>query len=186
MGTFTKSFGAVGGYIAADKATITYLRQASSGSQHSASLAPAVCQQVISAIKIILGEDGTTLGQEKLTALKDNIKFFREGISRIGCHVMGVDDSPVVPMMIYYPAKIPAFSRECLDRDLAVVVVGFPATSLIGARSRFCISAAHKRKDLADAIEKIGEVVRVVGMGYGEKYSEADIAAKRAQALKDL
>lgn len=62
MGTFTKSFGAVGGYIAGSQELITYMRQASAGSAYSASLSPPCCQQIISAIKIIIGEDGTDLG----------------------------------------------------------------------------------------------------------------------------
>lgn len=41
-----------------------------------------------------------------------------------------------------------AFSRECLARGLAVVVVGFPATSILLARARFCLSAAHTKEML--------------------------------------
>lgn len=59
--------------------------------------------------------------------------------------VFGDWDSPVVPMMLYNPAKIAAFSRECYKRGLAVVVVGFPATSLIESRTRFCVSAGHTK-----------------------------------------
>jgi len=41
-----------------------------------------------------------------------------------------------------------AFSRECLERGLAIVVVGFPAVSIIAARARFCLSAAHTKEML--------------------------------------
>ena len=41
-----------------------------------------------------------------------------------------------------------AFSRECLARGLAVVVVGFPATPIVAARARFCLSAAHTKEML--------------------------------------
>jgi len=41
-----------------------------------------------------------------------------------------------------------AFSRECLARGLAIVVVGFPATSILLARARFCLSAAHTKEML--------------------------------------
>ena len=46
----------------------------------------------------------------------------------------------VMPVLLYNPTKIAAFSRECLKRGLAVVTVGFPATPLIESRARFCIS----------------------------------------------
>ena len=55
--------------------------------------------------------------------------------------------------MLYQPAKISAFSRLCLDRGVAVVVVGFPATPLLTARARICISAAHTRQQLEEALE---------------------------------
>lgn len=44
-----------------------------------------------------------------------------------------------------------------LERDIAVVSVGFPATNLIGGRVRFCISAAHTREMLDRALEAIDE-----------------------------
>jgi serine palmitoyltransferase len=53
---------------------------------------------------------------------------------------------------------VSAFSRECLKRGLAVVVVGYPATPIITSRARFCMSAAHTREDLDHALKQISEV----------------------------
>jgi len=167
MGTFTKSFGAVGGYIASSKPVVSYLRSVCPGHVYSASISPPACQQVISAMKIIMGEDGTDIGQKKLTSLRENSNFFRRRMMEMGCHVLGDWDSPVVPVMLYNPAKIPAFSRECYARNLAVVVVGFPASPLLLSRTRFCISAAHTRKELEAALKKIEEVCEVIGIKYG-------------------
>ena len=52
MGTFTKSFGGMGGYIAASKDTIAFLRRTCAGSSYHNSLSPVVCQQVISSFKV--------------------------------------------------------------------------------------------------------------------------------------
>lgn len=52
MGTFTKSFGAMGGYIAASRETITFLRKRCAGSVVHNSLSPVVCQQVLSALRV--------------------------------------------------------------------------------------------------------------------------------------
>jgi serine palmitoyltransferase len=168
MGTFTKSFGAVGGYIAADASVINHLRHACAGSVYSPSISTPACQQVISAVQIIMGEDGTTIGQTKLKSLRDNANYFRKRLTDMGCHVLGDYDSPVVPTMLYNPAKIPAFSRECYDRGIAVVVVGFPASPLLLSRTRFCISAAHTRKDLDWALSRIEEVCESVGLKYAK------------------
>jgi len=166
MGTFTKSFGAVGGYMAGSKSLVSYLRQASVGSVASASISPPACQQILSALNIIMGRDGTDLGKRKLRALRENSDYFRRRVTEMGFHVLGDYGSPVVPLMLYHPAKIPAFSRECLKRKLAVVVVGFPAAPLLLSRTRVCISAGHKKKDLDDALEKISEVGDMTDIKY--------------------
>lgn len=55
--------------------------------------------------------------------------------------------------MMYSPGKLAAFSRACLRDAVAVVVVGFPATTLVNARMRVCISAAHTKEDLDYGLE---------------------------------
>lgn len=71
----------------------------------------------------------------------------------MGLHVLGDWDSPVMPVMVYHLCYISGISRRCLERHIAVVVVGFPATALLQSRMRVCISAAHSREDLDYALE---------------------------------
>ena len=52
MGTFTKSFGGMGGYVAADKRVIDELRRECAGSAYHNSLSPVVCQQIISSFQV--------------------------------------------------------------------------------------------------------------------------------------
>jgi serine palmitoyltransferase len=166
MGTFTKSFGGMGGYIAASKECISFLRTRCSGSVYHNSLSPVVCQQILSAFKVIMGEDGSDIGAKKLRALRDNSNYFRMRLNEMGLHVLGNYDSPIMPVMLYNPTKIPAFSRECYKRGLAVVVVGFPACPILLSRARFCISAGHTREDLDMALEKIDEICDVLKLRY--------------------
>ena len=166
MGTFTKSFSGMGGYVAADKATIDYLRVKSNGALFHNSLSPIVTKQVITAFDVIEGNDGTNIGKDKINRLISNSNFFRSELEKIGLHVYGDYDSPIIPVMIYFPAKIGAVSRECLKRGLAVVVVGFPATPVILSRARFCISAGHTREDLVKALEIIKEVSDLMCLNY--------------------
>jgi len=162
MGTFTKSFASVGGYIAGSKELIGLIRRSNFASLYSTNMSTAAAQQVIGAMRVITGEDGTDLGQKKLQALKDNSNFFRKGLIERGFQVYGEKDSPVVPVMIYYPCKLMAFSRACLERGIAVVIVGFPATSLLMSRVRFCISAAHTIEDLQWALDELNEIGEIL------------------------
>jgi len=166
MGTFTKSFGAMGGYIASSNAVITMLREKCAASAYHNAISPVVCQQIISSFSVIMGRDGTNIGKQKISALRDNSNYFRMRLHDMDLHVMGHYDSPIMPVMLYNPTKIAAFSRECLKRGLAVVVVGFPAVPILMSRARFCISAGHTRQDLDRALEEIDEVVDILKLRY--------------------
>lgn len=87
----------------------------------------------------------------------------------MGFVVYGDEGSPIVPALIFQPGKIAAFSREALARDLAVVVVGYPATPIDAARVRFCISASHTRADLERALQAISEIGDVMQMKFHRK-----------------
>jgi len=168
MGTFTKSFGGMGGYIAGDKVVIDELRSKCAASSYHNSLSPVVCQQIISSFEVIMGRDGTEIGEQKIAALRDNSNYFRMRLCDMGLHVLGHYDSPIMPVMLYNPTKIAAFSRECLKRGLAVVVVGFPAVPILMSRARFCISAGHKREDLDRALEEIDEIADLLKLRYSK------------------
>ena len=158
MGTFTKSFGAAGGYVAGSHELVARVRQYSSGCTDAVSMPPAVCAQILASLRVIAGEDGTTIGEEKLRALRENALFFRRGLEDLGLEVLGEHPSPVMPVMLYQPYKIGDFSRLAFNRKLAVVVVGAPATPVTYPRVRFCVSAAHSKSDLADALRAIDEI----------------------------
>ncbi|XP_062900585.1 serine palmitoyltransferase 2 [Mobula hypostoma] len=166
MGTFTKSFGAAGGYIGGKKELVDYLRSYSHSTVYATSMSAPVAEQIIASMKCIMGEDGTTLGQTRVQQLAENTRYFRRRLKEMGFIIYGNDDSPVVPLMLYMPAKIGAFGREMLKRNVGVVVVGFPATPIIESRARFCVSAAHTREMLDTALKVIGEVGDLLQLKY--------------------
>ncbi|KAK3691526.1 serine palmitoyltransferase component [Vermiconidia calcicola] len=164
MGTFTKSFGANGGYVAGPKALIDKIRVTNAGSIYGETPSPSVLMQISTSLKIINGEIGGNQGEERLQRLAFNSRYLRLGLKRLGFIIYGHDDSPIIPLLLYHPAKIPAFSHEMLKRKIAVVVVGYPATPLISSRARFCVSAAHTKDDLdrlLAACDQAGEVLQL-------------------------
>ena len=108
MGTFTKSFGAAGGYIAGSKQLINYLRVHSQSYIYPPSVSPPVSRQIISSMREIMQGEGL----KRVKQLARNSRYFRQRLQQLGCVVYGHDDSPVVPMMIYSPGT--QFNRKCL------------------------------------------------------------------------
>eukprot|EP00798_Chlamydomonas_sp_ICE-L_P019243 gene19243-25873_t len=163
MGTFTKSFGSCGGYIAGSRALIDHLKRWGPAHLMAGAMSPASAEQILSALQLLDNVDGSGRGPEKL---HDNANYVRQRLIDQGLKVLGDIDSPVMPIMIYHPGKIPAFSRFCMERGLAMVVVGFPATALLLSRARVCISAAHSREDLDYAVEALDDVTGMCMMRY--------------------
>ena len=106
MGTFTKSFGSAGGYIAGSKSLIKFLRANSHAHCYASSMAPAVTQQILTSMKIIMGLDGTNEGKKRIDQLARNTRYFRKRLAQIGVITYGHEDSPVVPMLVFFVSKI--------------------------------------------------------------------------------
>jgi serine palmitoyltransferase len=154
MGTFTKSFGSVGGYIAASKEIITYLKKTTWGSTYACSMSlPTVSMALASFEHLRMPE-----GKERILRLRENSIYFRQGLIDLGFEVLGDRGSPVIPVLMYHPCKIACVSHLCLERGVAAVVVGFPATPLLECRVRFCISAAHTKEELDRTLAVMSDV----------------------------
>ncbi|KID92620.1 serine palmitoyltransferase 2 [Metarhizium guizhouense ARSEF 977] len=166
MGTLTKSFGANGGYIAAEKHIIDKLRSTNASTQYGESPAPCVLMQILASLKLITGELCPGQGEERLQRIAFNSRYLRLGLKRLGYIVYGHDDSPIIPVMLYNPGKMPAYSREMLKRKISVVVVGYPATPLISSRARFCVSAAHNKDDLDRLLAACDEVADIIQLKF--------------------
>lgn len=164
MGTLTKSFGANGGYVAGDKLVIDKLRTLNAAVYYGEAPTPPILAQISSSLRIINGEIIPGQGEERLQRLAFNSRYLRLGLKRLGFIVYGNDDSPIIPLLLFNPAKMPAFSHEMLKRKISVVVVGYPATPLVSSRARFCVSAAHTKDDLdrlLSACDEIGNVLQL-------------------------
>ena len=144
-------------------------------------MSPLAVEQTLSALQLINGWDGSSRGAEKIARLKFNSNYFRSGLLRLGFHVLGDWDSPIMPIMLYLPGALLNFSQLCLQQHVAVVVVGFPATSLLTSRARICISAAHTRADLDYCLK----VLRTVGERTGCLY-QPQVPHKLLSALEDF
>ena len=105
MGTFSKSFGAAGGYIAGSAKLINYLKHKSHAHCYASSMCPAVCMQITKTLEIIMGRDGSNKGIQRINQLKENTIYFRNKLNKMGFIIFGDDYSPVIPTLMSIPAK---------------------------------------------------------------------------------
>jgi len=106
MGTFTKSFGSCGGYIAGSKKLIDHIRTLSHANCYASSMSGPIAQQILTSLRIISGKEEGNEGKKRIEQLAWNSHYFRERLVSMGFIVYGNNDSPVVPLMLYMPAKI--------------------------------------------------------------------------------
>ncbi|XP_043487054.1 serine palmitoyltransferase 2 [Polistes fuscatus] len=169
MGTFTKSFGSAGGYIAGTKTLINYLRVHSHAHTYATAMSPPIAQQIISSMRIISGEDGTDAGKNRLKQLARNVRYFRRRLNQIGVIIYGNEDSPIAPMLVFLFSKVWTVVRGFTKYNIATVGVGFPATPLMEARIRFCLSASHTKEHLDYVLLHVEKLANKLGLKYSRK-----------------
>lgn len=152
-GTLGKALGgASGGYTSGRKEIVELLRQRSRPYLFSNSVAPPIVGASLAALNML--ESSSELREK----LRENTRFFRDGITQLGFDVLP-GEHPIIPVMT---GPEDAAAARMADRLLAkgVYVIGFsyPVVPKGKARIRTQISAAHSREDLAFALEKFGEV----------------------------
>ncbi|KAL7713272.1 serine C-palmitoyltransferase [Entamoeba marina] len=163
MGTFSKSFASSGGYLASNKEVISLLRTQCYSYVYGSPMSPVCAQQIISAFEMMKTDEG----KQRISQLRRNSIRFRRCLKDAGCHVLGDEDSPVIPVMVYHTGKIKDVSRGCLKRGVAIVVVGFPACPANACRVRLCVSASHTDEDIDKAFNVLMECLKETDSIFG-------------------
>jgi serine palmitoyltransferase len=169
MGTFTKSFGSSGGYIAGSKNLINFLRISSHAHCYASSMSPAVAQQILTSMKIIMGLDSTNEGKKRVDQLLRNTRYFRKRLAQLCVITYGHEDSPIVPVLPFSISKTFVVIQEMTKRNIAAVAVAFPAAPLMKTRIRFCLSAAHTKEQLDFILLAVEEISAKIGLKYSRK-----------------
>ncbi|GAA5866804.1 hypothetical protein JCM1840_004272 [Sporobolomyces johnsonii] len=205
MGTFTKSFGAAGGYIAGSHELISALRLTSHAQNYAESMSPPVVSQIITSMGSIMGPEAISIvpslaslpahvmdgaeGRDRLQRLAFNCRYLSGGLRKLGFIVYGHHDSPIIPMLIFAPGKMGLFSRMMLERyKIIVVVVAYPATPLVSSRVRFCLSAAHTKADLDRILRATDEIGGILGLKlspHGPRMNVEDVINEGVQMVRD-
>ena len=182
MGTFSKSFASAGGYIASKKEIISLLRNNSYSYVYGNAMSPVAAQQIISCLEVI----NSPKGRNKIAKLRKNSISLRTKFIDAGCHVLGDLESPVIPVMIYHPAKIKDISRICLKNGVAIVVVGFPACPIDACRIRFCVSAGHTDEDIEKGFQVTIDALRQTDCIFQNTSQPSSIHRPQKLSIKEL
>ena len=151
-GTLGKALGgASGGYTSGRKEIIEMLRQRSRPYLFSNTLAPAIVATSLKVLEILSASTGL---RDKL---QENTRYFREQIAELGLDVLP-GEHPIVPIMLGDAVLAQKMAEKLLEKGVYVIGFSYPVVPKGAARIRTQISAAHDRRDLDFAIEKIAEV----------------------------
>lgn len=153
MGTFSKSFASLGGFIATDKEITNFLRHHSRSYIFTASITPASTAAALKAIDIMIAEP------ERQAHLWELTNYALEGFRDMGCEI-GNTSTPIIPLFIRDNFKTFAVTRDLLEEGIFVNPVVSPAVAPQDTLIRFSLMATHTKDQVTTALEKIQKVFR--------------------------
>jgi 8-amino-7-oxononanoate synthase len=157
MGTFSKSLGTIGGFIASDNNIINYLKHNSRTLIFSASITPASTACVLAALDVIAEEPW------RKEALWANTLHAKEGFLKAGFEI-GHTESPIIPLYVRDNIKTFKLTQMLQDEGIFVNPVVSPAVPSEDTLIRYSLMATHTFEQIDESIEKITKVARQLGI----------------------
>jgi len=158
MGTFSKAFGCVGGYVVGSKDLCVYLQNKVRSYLLSGSHPPAVAGACIAALQIVQKQPSL------VKKLWDNTRYFKKGLKDIGFDT-GNSETPITPVIVGEAGKARELADNLFKLGVFVLPIVFPMVARDKARVRTIVTSAHTRKDLYTALrafEKAGKQLALI------------------------
>ena len=157
MGTFSKSFASLGGFIATDKEVTNFLRHHSRSYIFTASITPASTAACLKAIDILEQEPER---QEHLWKITN---YALQGFRDAGFEI-GKTTTPIIPLFVRDDYKTYRITRDLFDEGLFVNPVVTPAVAPQDTLIRFSLMATHTKEQVECALDKFIKVFRKHGL----------------------
>ena len=157
VGTFSKSLGGQGGFVAGSRKLINYLRGFSRSRFFSCGLSPVVSAGLLKALDLFEAEP------ELRTRLWDNVDFMQKRLRDAGVSV-GDSECQVIPIMVQDDAHIFEIGEALMHEGIYLNPVKYPAVPKHKSRFRMSISAAHSKKQLEEGARIITSVLQRYGI----------------------
>jgi glycine C-acetyltransferase len=146
MGTLSKAFACLGGYIAGRQELKDYLIQRARSFIFTTAHPPAVVAACMEAIKMVQDEP------QHVKNLWKNTKYFKEKIQALGFNT-GRSETPITPIIVGESKNAIRLSEEAFKEGMFVKPIVYPLVSKDTSRVRTIVTAIHTKEDLDEAIE---------------------------------
>lgn len=157
MGSFTKAFGSIGGFIGVNSILDEYLRITTRSYIFSDPIIPAVVVGLMETLRII--EEGDNLREKVL----HNAEYLRSELRALGYTVLGHDTS-IVPVFIGSEEKAIRFADELYKSGILAPCIRRPAVEEGGERIRISVMATHEKKHLDALLERFVVLGKKLGL----------------------
>ena len=157
MGTFSKSFGSLGGFIAGDDVVINYLKHNSRSLIFSASMTPAAVAAASCALDIIINEPQRRENLWKVT------RYAQDAFKAAGFDT-GHTQSPIIPLFVRDTIKAMTIVRKAYDQHVFVTPVIAPAVPEKDVLIRFALMATHTTGQVDEAVSVLSKLFRQYGI----------------------
>jgi len=151
-GTFSKAFGALGGFVAGSKETLQYLRFYAHPYVYSCALPPVVIAAILKALE--LGKSQPELRAQ----LWENAEYFHAQLRDLGIDT-GASTTYVMPIVIGDRERMYRLGHDLRRRGLWVAPVDYPAVPQSRICFRACVTAKHTRADLDEALNILADTL---------------------------
>jgi glycine C-acetyltransferase len=158
MGTFSKAFGVVGGYVSGSRDLINYAFNKSRSWLLSASSPPPVAAACIAALDVVESEP------QHLENLWKNTRYFKKALKDLGFDI-GNSQTPITPVIVGESAVAKQMSAKLFEMGVFALPIVYPMVAKDRARIRTMMNAALNREHLDSAInafEKVGRQLKVI------------------------
>jgi glycine C-acetyltransferase len=153
IGTLSKAFGVVGGFVAGKKIVVDHLRQKGRPFLFSSALTAADVAACSAAVDILEASD------DLVQRLWSNTRYFKQRMRDAGFDT-GRSETPITPVMLGDVKVAQQFSRRLFEEGVFAMAIGYPTVPMGKARIRVMISATHSEADLNLGVEKFAKIGR--------------------------
>ena len=157
MGTFSKSFASLGGFIASDFDTINYLKHNSRALIFSASMTPASTATVLASLEVMKSEP------ERIDRLWENSRYSLKAFQQLGFNT-GLAESPIIPLRVGDMDKTLILTKLLLEAGIFVNPVVAPAVPKNDTLIRFSLIATHTHEQIDRAVDNIHKLSKMLGI----------------------